>query len=48
MVFYAIRCLVAILGTMFSKLWYSRYHGIFKVLEILLQPKVFMAWLAFT
>jgi hypothetical protein len=46
-VFYAIRCLVAILKTMFSKPWYSRYHGIFGVLETPLQPKVFMAWLAF-
>jgi hypothetical protein len=45
-VFYAIRCLVAFLKTIFSKPWYSRYHGIFGVLENPLQPKVFMALLA--
>jgi hypothetical protein len=46
-VLYAMRCLVAILKTIFSKLWYSRYQGIFGVFKTPLQPKVFMAWLAF-
>jgi hypothetical protein len=40
LVLYAIKCLVVILKTMFLKLWYSRYHGIFEVLETPLQPKV--------
>jgi hypothetical protein len=42
-VFYAIRCLIAFLKGMFSKPWYPRYHGIFRVLETPLQSKVF-AW----
>jgi hypothetical protein len=33
LVLYAIKCLVVILKTMFLKLWYSRYHDIFGVLE---------------
>jgi hypothetical protein len=45
-VFYVIKCLVAFLKTMFSKPWYSRYHGLFRVFETPLQPKVLMAWLA--
>jgi hypothetical protein len=46
-VFYAKRCLVVFLDTMFSKPLYSIYHGIFGVLKTPLQSKVFMAWLAF-
>jgi hypothetical protein len=41
-VFYAMRCLIGFLKTMFSKPWYSRYHGIFRVLKTPLQPRVFM------
>jgi hypothetical protein len=42
-VFYGISCLVACSKTMFSKLWYYRYHGVFEVLKTSLHPKVFMA-----
>jgi hypothetical protein len=33
-IFYIIGCLVAILKTMFLKLWYSRYHSVFGVLKL--------------
>jgi hypothetical protein len=46
-VFYAMRCLIAFLETLFSKPWYSRYHGIFGVLKTPLQHKVCIAWLDF-
>jgi hypothetical protein len=39
-VFYAMTCLVVFLKTMFLKLWYSKYHGVFGVLETPLQAKV--------
>jgi hypothetical protein len=46
-VFYVMGCLIAILKTMFSNPWYSRYYCILSVIKTSLQSKVLMAWLVF-